>query len=235
MPATSSDSGNTVAGYFTKAEDAQQAIQQLLDEGFRSDQIGAAFHSGPPRSSSTTSGSAPVVNDVPVRTGTDYEKREMHRSGATSGTEAVFPWGFYTGGGSPFLGASRPGPITGSEIPSSIPRELPSEFASEHPYSGSTFESSFCGMGISRDHARRLARELGQGGAIVTVNAGSMNSTAEAVMERNHGVVHYEFASVAAEASTSGVDPNARVQVFGEIHRKFPAYVPGREQERKAS
>lgn len=232
MPATSWESSNTVAGYFSKAEDAHQAIQQLVDEGFRSDQIGAAFHSGPPRSTSQV-GSAEVVNDLPVRK--DYEERGTSRAGATSGTEAVFPWGFYTGGGSPFAGASRPGPITGSDIPSSIPRELPSEFASEHAYSGSTFETSFCGMGISREHARRLARELGQGGAIVTVNAGSMNSTAEAVMERNHGVVHYEPSSSAAEAWTSEVEPNARIQVFGEIHRVYPGYVPGREQERKAS
>lgn len=225
-----------VAGYFTKPEDAHRAINGLLEEGFDASSIGAAFHSGSPGPAST---GAEVVNDVPVRTD---EERGTRRAGATSGTEAVFPWGFYTGGGSPFLGASRPGPITGSDIPPSIPRELPSNFASEHAYSGSAFESSFRGMGIPPDHARRLARELGQGGAVVTVKAGSKGSAAEAVMQRNHGVVRYESSPVAREAWTEG-SPEARVQLFGEVHRAYPGqvqgYVPGsareQEQKRKAS
>lgn len=240
MPTTnwenSRSSSNTVAGYFTKPEDAHRAIRELLDEGFDSTAIGAAFHSGSPRTA-TTSDRDRAVNDLPVRTG--YEESQMRPAGATSGTEAVSPWGLFTGGGTPFAGASRPGPITGSEVPPSVPRELPSNFASEHAYSGSAFESSFCGMNIPPEHARRLARELGQGGAVVTVKTGSKASDAEAVMQRNHGTVRYESAPAAGEASTERESPEARIQVYGEVHRVYPGYVPGSErgpkQERKAS
>lgn len=224
-----------VAGYFSKPEDAHRAINELLEEGFDSSAIGAAFHSG--STGPSGSGAAEVVNDVPVRT--DPEERGTRRAGATSGTEAVFPWGFYTGGGSPFLGASRPGPITGSDVPASVPRELPSEFASEHAYSGSAFEGSFCNMGIPPDHARRLARELGKGGAVVTLKAGPKTSDAEAVMLRNHGTLRYESASSIGEAWSEGESPESRVQVFGEVHRVYPGYVPGsvrdQQQKRKAS
>lgn len=235
MPASNWDSartsGQTVAGYFTRPEDAHRAIGELIDEGFDSTAIGAAFHSSPWAGS--RSGQGQEVNDVPVRP--DPEERNMRPSGATSDTIAVSPWGLFTGGGTPFAGAPRPGPITGSDVPPTLPRELPSEFASEHAYSGSAFESSFCGMGIPAEHARRLARELGQGGAVVTVKTGGRAEAAEAVMQRHNGVVRYESAPAAGEAWTGEGSPESRVQVFGEVHRVYPGYVPGREQERKAS
>lgn len=249
MPASNWDSArsssNTVAGFFTKPEDAHRAINELIEEGFDSSSIGAAFHSGSPRASAGSGSGHEEVNDLPVRTG--YEESQMRPAGGTSGTEAVSPWGLFTGGGTPFAGAPRPGPITGSDIPPSVPRELPSNFASEHAYSGSAFESSFRGMGVPPDHARRLARELGDGGAVVTVKAGTKASAAEAVMQRNHGMVRYESAPEAGEAWTQGEGPEARVQVFGEVHRVYSGqvqshvqgYVPGsardQEQKRKAS
>lgn len=231
MPASNWDTtrqsgSGIVAGYFAKAEDAHRAIGELLKEGFNSGDIGAAFHSSGLRAA----GSAEEVNDLPVRT--DDEERDRRPSGATSGTEAVSPWGLFTGGGTPFAGASRPGPIPGSEIPSTLPRELPSEFASEHAYSGSAFESSFSGMGIPAEHARRLARELAQGGAVVTIKAGARESVAEGVMQRNHGVIRYESAPTSEMVNEN---QSSRVQVFGEVHRVYPGYVPGQEQERKAS
>jgi hypothetical protein len=69
-----------------------------------------------------------------------------------------------------------------------------------YAYSGSAFESSFSGMGIPQEHSRRLSRDLRRGGAVVTVRAGSRNSTAEAVLQRNNGVVRYE--SVSATSAT---------------------------------
>lgn len=241
MPASNWESAReastTVAGFFTKPEDAHRAINELIEAGFDASAIGAAVHSRSASGSGSGSGRAEVVNDVPVRT--DPEERGTRRAGATSGTEAVFPWGFYTGGGSPFLGAPRPGPITGSDVPPSIPRELPSQFASEHAYSGSAFEGSFCSMGIPPDHARRLARELGDGGAVVTVKAGAKVSEAEAVMQRNHGMVRYESAPAAGEVWTPSDNRETPVQVFGEVHRVYPGYAPesarDQEQKRKAS
>lgn len=235
MPASNAGI-NTVAGYFAKHEDASRAIRELLDEGFGSNDIGAAFHSNASRSSGKNT-EPEVVNDVPVRVG--YEEREMRPAGATSGTEAVSPWGLFTGGGTPFAGASRPGPITGSDVPPTLPRELPSEFASEHDYSAPTFESSFSGLGIAQQHAQRLSTELGKGGAVVTVKAGARASDAEAVIERNHGIARYSSPASPTDAQTSHTDLSPRVRVFGEMHRgysgKVPAYGSTQDKERKVS
>lgn len=245
-----------VAGYFAKAEDANQAIRELMDEGFRLSEIGAAFHSGdsqgggsgqgPSSSSTATAAAAPSERnpgpgeeegDFPLRS---EENRELHPAGAASDTEAVSPWGLFTGGGTPFAGASRPGPIPGSEIPRDLPRDVPSEFdssresrASSHPYSNSAFENSFAGMGIPAEHSQRLARELRGGGAVVTVKAGSRASEAESIMERNRGRIRYGAAPLQMETVR---ESGGRVDVFGEVHRVYPGYVPGEGgRERKAS
>ena len=106
----------------------------------------------------------------------------------------------------------------------------------DYAYFGSAFESSFSGMGIPQDHARALARDLHRGGAVVTVRAGSKNATAEAIMERNHGVIRYE-SQVAPAASTWDSDnQQTRVEVFGEMHRVYPGYISEEDlRERKAS
>lgn len=243
-----------VAGYFAKAEDANQAIRELMDDGFGLSEIGAAFHSGssrgrgsgPTSPSSTATAAAPTtrnpgsgedVGDFPLRS---EGNQELHPAGASSDTEAVSPWGLFTGGGTPFAGASRPGPITGSEVPRDLPRDLPSELgsggesrASSHEYSSSAFESSFAGMGIPADHAGRLARELRGGGAVVTVKGGSRAEAAERIMERNHGRIRYESAPLQIE---TGRESGGRVDVFGEVHRAYPGYVPGEDvRARKAS
>ncbi len=106
----------------------------------------------------------------------------------------------------------------------------------DYAYSGTAFERSFSGMGIPQDHARRLSRELRRGGAVVTVKAGSMNSTAEAIMERNHGIIRYESASAADQDIWDKDNQDARVEIFGEVHRVYPGYVPAdNARDRKAS
>ena len=244
-----------VAGYFAKAEDANQAIRELMDDGFALSEIGAAFHSGSSRgrgpgqtspSSLATAAAAPTTRNpgsgqyegnFPLRS---EGNQELHPAGASSDTEAVSPWGLFTGGGTPFAGASRPGPITGSEVPRDLPRDIPSELssgggsrASSHDYSSSAFEGSFAGMGIPADHAGRLARELRSGGAVVTVKGGSRAEAAERIMERNHGRIRYESAPLQME---TGTESGGRVDVFGEVHRAYPGYVPGEDvRARKAS
>lgn len=248
-----------VAGYFAKAEDANQAIRELMDDAFGLSEIGAAFHSGvsqardsgqtpSPSSTATAAAAAPTTRNpgagedegnFPLRS---EGNQELHPAGATSDTEAVSPWGLSTGGGTPFAGASRPGPITGSEVPAYLPRDIPSELSSggetrasshPYPYSSSAFESSFAGMGIPVDHARRLARELRGGGAVVTVKGGSRAEAAEQIMERNHGRIRYESAPPQMEM---GTESGGRVDVFGEVHRVYPGSVPGENvRVRKAS
>jgi hypothetical protein len=113
---------------------------------------------------------------------------------------------------------------------------LPVSPGSNYSYSGSAFESSFSGMGIPQEHSRRLSRDLQRGGAVVTVRAGSRNATAEAVMERNNGVIRYESASATGETNWESGQQPQRVEVFGEIHRVYPGYVPEEDvRSRKAS
>ena len=294
----------TVAAYFTKGEDAHRAINDLLEQGFGSREIGAAFHSGEsssPASSSSTSGLS--KNDSPIRSAS---RSGTTAAGAESDTNAVTPSGLSTGGGTVISGAASPGPITGSDIPSNLPKEVPSELASDagrrgaatsknlpatggfnetrqheswwtklkhifggestdattrhepvsesslnygtgeghlgnyqnrdYSYSGSAFESSISGMGIPREHARRLSRELGRGGAVVTVRAGSRSADAEKIMERNHGTIRYEMEPIVEETGWDSSNQNERVEIFGEIHRVYPGHIPEEDvPERKAS
>lgn len=106
----------------------------------------------------------------------------------------------------------------------------------DYAYSGSAFESSFSGMGIPQDHARSLARDLRRGGAVVTVRAGSKNASAEAIMERNHGVIRYESQVAPTESAWDSDNQQTRVEVFGEVYRVYPGYVPEEDvRPRKAS
>jgi len=128
--------GQTVVAYFESGADAQNAINELVDEGFPADEIGAVFHSR---------GGAAAAERNAVATGSPSRPRhdEMNQvgsvgsaastSGAESDTSGVTPAGLATGAGTGFTGAPRPGPIPGSEIPSTIPSELPSSLESELP------------------------------------------------------------------------------------------------------
>ena len=317
------DTGNTtasgtVAGYFASGDDAHRAINELLEEGFSSREIGAAFHGDSSLRSSSSQPSAQAVNDLPIRS---VASADTTPAGAASGTNAVSPWGLSTGGGTVIAGATAPGPIPGGEIPSGLPSNIPSELASDadnrtsrisspkspkqaaggnvpatggfhetreemrkhgswweklkhvfggertdaaakrepvsdksslnfgtgeghlgtyadhdYAYSGSAFESSFSGMGIPREHAQRLSRELRRGGAVVTVRAGSKNAAAEAVMERNHGTIRYESGTAAGETALDSGNQEERVEIFGEVHRAYPGYVTADDvRDRKAS
>ncbi|MGH9585714.1 MAG: hypothetical protein ACRD3F_02095 [Acidobacteriaceae bacterium] len=224
-----------VAGYFAKAEDANQAIRELMDDGFGLSEIGAAFHSRASAPDAKTPRKNESGGDLPL---SQEENQGLHLTGETSDGVASNPFSLW--GGTPFTGASRPGPITGSEVPGYLPRDIPSQLdsnresqASSHPYSSSSFENSFAGMGIPADHARRLARELQNGGAVVTVKAGSRAEAAERQMERNHGRIRYESAPLEME---TGTESGGRVDVFGEVHRTYPGYMSGEDvRERKAS
>jgi hypothetical protein len=101
----------------------------------------------------------------------------------------------------------------------SLPRVRPS-------YSGAAFESSLISMGIPQQRARRLATEIRRGGAIVTVNAGSLNEDAERILERNHGRIRYE-ADTFAEGERPPAPDSAVGQIFGRVQRIYPGYVRG--------
>jgi hypothetical protein len=284
-------------GYFADGEDAHRAINELLEQGFRPSEIGAAFHSGPATASNNGS-----LADTELRpaAGFDAEEGSSTGSGPASDTSAVTPAGLSTGAGTANSGAGRPGPIPGSELPSGLPSTLPHTIKSTipstlHPentatpindypatggfheivrsespnwwerlkhvfgessrqnpiedktsmnfgtgeghlgtypdydyaYSGAAFESAFFGMGIPSAHAHQLSVRIGGGGAIITVDAGALNTNAEEILERNHGRVRYESEESKSSPSleTSRAITEGRVQLFGRVQSVYPGYV----------
>jgi hypothetical protein len=132
---SSTSSRRTVVGYFADGEDAHRAINDLLAEGFRPREIGAAFHSGLASGVANPANGPisgidtemhPVVGPNAVRSGSST-------SGAASDSSAVTPAGLSTGGGTATSGAERPGPIPGAEIPSGLPSTLPHTIHSTMP------------------------------------------------------------------------------------------------------
>jgi hypothetical protein len=297
-----SETSGTVVAYFSNGEDAQNAINELVEEGIPVSEIGAAFHGSATVSAGATESPSRPVHDEVSTMGSTASGAGV--SGAESDTSGVTPAGLSTGSGTGFAGAGRPGPIPGSEIPDDLPHEVPSTLRSastaplsestgmgvgftpatdapvhhqhhshenaswwdklkhlfsgesgadtsvrsapvsdassrkfgsgegelgiaseyDYPYSGSAFESSFTGMGISQERSRRLATEIRRGGSVVTVNAGLNTAQAERILERNHGIIRYESAGVVNEVCETGPDA-ARVQVFGRVQRVYPGYV----------
>jgi hypothetical protein len=123
-----------VIGLFSNGNDAQQAIGELREQGFRTNQIGAAFREtaagsefdSPQRNRSQI---GDEIRDVTV--GHNLTERSYSGSssldagsagGPASGSNAVTPAGLCTGSGTGLSGAGRPGPIPGSDIPRSLSR-----------------------------------------------------------------------------------------------------------------
>lgn len=138
-----SETSGTVVAYFSNGEDAQNAINELVDDGISVSEIGAAFHGSASTSAGATGSPTRPFHDSPSNMGSTASGAGV--SGAESDTSGVTPAGLSTGAGTGFAGASRPGPIPGSEIPGNLPHEVPSTLrsASTAPLSEST------GMGVA--------------------------------------------------------------------------------------
>jgi hypothetical protein len=277
-----------VVGYFADGADAYRAINQLIDEGFKAAEMGAAFRTR----SAGAGGQQAAVGEL--RGVSELTDRNPALSGSVggpaSGDEAVTPAGLAPGSGSSFPGApTSPGPIPGSEIPQTLKHDLPETLPHDLPsslrpasvagsenddrwvdhlsstygsataetaknrnssaasnqnfgtgegtlglfpdyeYSASTFEGSFAGMGLGPEQARSLSGELAGGGAVVSVSAGERASLAEAILERNHGRVRFEYA---AGTTTPKLDRDSPVQVYGSMRSYYRA---DEELRRKAS
>ena len=107
-----------VVGYFAKSADASRAISELIDEGFLASEIGAAFrtaHTG----MEVAEGGRPrgVARENPALSGSV--------GGPASHDEAVTPAGLAPGSGNAFPAPSKPGPIPGGGVPSTLRRDLP--------------------------------------------------------------------------------------------------------------
>ena len=123
-----SSTSGTVVAWFESGEDAQRAIDELLNEGFPVNEIGAAFHSGASASALRSGSPARLFIDETSSTIGDVDSGTI--SGASSDTSGVTPSGLSTGSGTGASGASRLGPIPGSEVPSDLPTNIPSTLRS---------------------------------------------------------------------------------------------------------
>jgi hypothetical protein len=131
-------SRRTVVGYFADEEDAHRAINDLLVEGFRPSEIGAAFHINNETQAANEIQLADndvktVDAEIRPATGPNASGAGSTTAGAASDSSAVTPAGLSTGGGTPMSGAARPGPIPGAEIPSGLPTTLPHTIQSTLP------------------------------------------------------------------------------------------------------
>ena len=134
-------SESLIAGYFASGEDAHRAINALLDEGFSTSQIGAAFHtSGTPSAASSADSSTGnyVSSSMREDLGSTITDKVVDTDGSAGGAEsdttAVQPAGLSTGSGSTILGAGKPGPISGSDLShTGLPSELTSELGHDQP------------------------------------------------------------------------------------------------------
>ena len=146
-------SGTAVVGYFATGDEAHRAINALIDAGFLPTEIGAAFHIGASQTGSgashTSSGSSSIPSSGSEETrspnvggslrselGTTLPQTTTHgsrpsTSSAVSDTTPVQYASLGGGAGTPFDGASRPGPISGSDLTNT---GLPTELKSELPH-----------------------------------------------------------------------------------------------------
>jgi hypothetical protein len=111
-----------VVGYFASGADASRAISELIDQGFRAEEIGAAFRITRTAMEVTEGGRSRPLAENPALTGSV--------GGPASHDEAVTPAGLAPGSGAAFPSASKPGPIPGGEIPSTLRHELPHDLPS---------------------------------------------------------------------------------------------------------
>jgi len=129
-----------VVGYFSDGAQAYRAINELIDEGFSASEVGAAFRT--PRTATGPQAAGP--QPVSAETGEMKSVRELTETnpavsgsvgGPGSNDQAVTPAGLAPGSGNAFPGApTSPGPIPGTEIPSTIPSILKHDLPQTLPH-----------------------------------------------------------------------------------------------------
>jgi hypothetical protein len=105
-----------VVGYFSSGANASRAICELIDEGFRPAEIGAAFRSSAPAMEVTEGGRSRLFAEDSATAGSV--------GGPASQDEAVTSAGPAPGAGASFPSAAKPGPIPGAELSSTLRHEL---------------------------------------------------------------------------------------------------------------
>ncbi len=247
--AATGTNAQVVVGLFRNSDDAEQAINELKTEGFRANQIGAAFvggssqNMGTARSASGATGSYPATGDFGTdRTGTDRITTSTGHAAAHAGSwwdrvKSAFTDEGATDTTGRTVNTTGTTNTAGTEDSTSLNYGTGEghlgSYPNEYDYSGSEFEGSLTGLGIAPEQARRLAAELGSNGAIVTVHDSGRAAEAEEILADNNGRIRHEGSdsltgtAVGSAAGTDVADTTAnrtdmaqqRVQLFGEVLR----------------
>lgn len=144
MASTLHESGTVVVGYFSTGDAAHRAVHHLLQAGFTPSEIGAAFHVGSQTGDGEGETNQPDVGgSLRSELGTTQTTSHLHAAdsfgGAASTTNDVQVAALGGGAGSPFEGAGRPGPISGSSLAHT---GLPTELKSTLPHDPTMPQSS---------------------------------------------------------------------------------------------
>lgn len=117
-----------MVGYFADGADAYRAINELMEDGFRASEVGAAFRT--PRRDAMGAGAGGAMGEGGETKGVRaVTERNPAVSGSIGGAgshdEAVTPAGLAPGSGNAFPAPpTKAGPIPGGEIPSTLRHEL---------------------------------------------------------------------------------------------------------------
>jgi uncharacterized protein (TIGR02271 family) len=205
-----------LVGIFNDAGDAHSAITQLRENGFTSNQIGAAFRDRFERESDAGYAGSEAAGGAGRRHESWWEKlkdafrfdesKEARRRDSAELDNAA-------------LNTERTSPT--------LDHEQYEDEQYEYELTGSDLEGSLAGTGVPRDRAANLTRNLRPGGAIVTVRAEDRTAEAERILSANHGLIRYEdvpgargdtpgkadIAPAAPAGAATGVSTTAAAQV----------------------
>ena len=176
MASNAGDPGSAtqvVVGLFKNASDAHQAVTELRAQGFNSSQIGAAFRSRASDSYLDPNDAGAVPRETVHR---DHENWWEKVKDAFRSDES----------------AERQGVARDAAADTTFEPELYSRGDYEYDLADDDFEGSLAGTGIPADRASYLTRNLGPGGAIVTVHDVNRVAEAEQILAANNARVRYE-------------------------------------------
>lgn len=213
VPESDSMAGDhMVVGYFSNSNDASRAIDELMDEGFRTSEIGAAFRTPISFGGGRVRGGTPENPEVSGSIG-----------GAGSHDEAVTPAGLAPGSGNAFPAPARPAEPPGSEIPSTLRHELKHDLPSTLQGEGGnrpmqTIPGGGSGAESPERRRERLRRTFGE-------DAGKSSEKRASNMKFGTGEGHlfpdYEYSAPVFENSLAGMGlgPAEARSLSGELHR----------------
>lgn len=211
---------STIAAYFSSHSAAEQAVRELKEAGFPSNQIGLAASSARDASSHTDSSS--YIND---RSGAGESGSRTGAVAEKAGEKAEGAWAkiknFFEGGDvEPYAEENRRGEPTS--------REITTGGSEDYEYGEQDVRGSLSGLSVPEERSRYFGHRLHQGseGAVVTVNAGGREPEAEAILTRNGGDVgsdaaNYDYAQSSNQPNQTGasVEGTQRIQLLGEVLR----------------